>query len=314
MNSSSENFDSVFNSLESFENMNAPLTENFSWIKPVARPTYCDGVYCGIPQEKAFAKYENRNFTSVTSDYGFNQPDYNQKSYMKFKSGESKLQNFHIPIDKNRGYTTTESPSGFSDLERIKGLYRDVTAGSTKTGTISSKGLSSPATEYSDFRKSTNKPSSRVTVSSPKTVSSSKIVSSPKTVSTKQSVASSIVKSIYFPKTSSVAKTSSAPKTTSVSAPKTTSSAPKTTSVSVPKTTSSAPKTTSSAPKTTSSAPKTTSSAPKTTSSAPVTTSSAPKTSSSKVSSSPKASSVSAVTTSSSPKLSSAVSTKSSKK
>ena len=313
MNSSSENFDSVFNSLESFENMNAPLTENFSWIKPVARPTYGDGVYCGIPQEKAFAKYENRNFTSVTSDYGFNQPDYNQKSYMKFKSGESKLQNFHIPIDKNRGYTTTESPSGFSDLEPIKGLYRDVTAGSTKTGTISSKGLSSPASEYSDFRKSTNKPSSRVTVSSPKTVSSSKIVSSPKTVSTKQSVASSIVKSIYFPKTSSV----SAPKTTS-SAPKTTSSAP-TASVSVPKTTSSAPKTTSSAPTASVSAPKTTSSAPKTSSVSPVTTSSAPKTASSKVSSSPKASSVSAVTTSSAPqtsssKLSSTVSTKSSKK
>jgi hypothetical protein len=266
MNSSSENFDSVFNSLESFENMNAPLTENFSWIKPVARPTFCEGVYCGIPQEKAFAKYENRNFTSVQSDYGFNQPTYNQKSYMKFKSGASKLQNFDIPVDKNRGYSTTESPSNFSDLEPIKGLYRDVTTnGAIKSSSyISSKGLSSPASEYTDFRTSTSKPSTaRVTHSSAKTVS------------TKPSVATSIVKSIFFP-TSSVPTISSVATKSSAS---TKSSVPKTSSSKV-----SSVVTTSYAPKTSSSKASSSKASSSTVSSSKASPSSSSKVSSSKVS------------------------------
>jgi len=109
MNFSSENF-----------------TENFAEIKPKQPTVFCDGLYCGIPMEKTFAKYENRNFTSTKSDYGFNAPVFNEKRSSKFKSLASQLQKVEYKKDK-RVFTPISSPSGFGDFEPIQGLYKDIT-------------------------------------------------------------------------------------------------------------------------------------------------------------------------------------------
>jgi hypothetical protein len=109
MNFSSENF-----------------TENFAEIKPKQPTVFCDGLYCGIPMEKTFAKYENRNFTSTKSDYGFNAPVFNEKRSSKFKSLASQLQKVEYQKDK-RVFTPISSPSGFGDFEPIQGLYKDIT-------------------------------------------------------------------------------------------------------------------------------------------------------------------------------------------
>jgi len=157
MNSSSENFESLFNGFENFNNSNSPLTENFSWIHPREPKVFCGGVYCGIPIEKTFAKYENRNITSTTSKYGFNAPVFNEKRSMKFKSLASELQKAEYPKDK-RGYTPISSPSGFSDYEPIQGLFKDVTLEGAIRSKLRGKNTTSEySSEYDNLRSSTNK-------------------------------------------------------------------------------------------------------------------------------------------------------------
>jgi hypothetical protein len=228
MNFSSENFESTFNSFENFNNINSqPLTENFSWIKPREPKVFCDGLYCGIPQEKAFAKYENRNYTKVTSKYGFNAPSFNERRSMKFKSLATQLQKLEYPKDK-RGFTAVSAPSDFSDFEPIQGLYRDITLdGAIKAkkmgksiANVSSENVSSPklsSSEYNDFRKNTNLPTIKFSQRS-KIVpvnQSSATVSSSKAPSIVTSKTPSSKISVSIPPTSSV-KVSSAVPTSSV--------------------------------------------------------------------------------------------------
>jgi hypothetical protein len=183
MNSSTENFESEFNSFENYNNINAAgenLTENFSWISPKEPKILCNGVYCGIPMEKAFAKYENRNFTSTKSNYGFNAPSFNEKRSMKFKSLASEIQRPEYPKDK-RGFSAVSSPSGFNDFEPIKGLYKDITLDgaiksrfsknliSPKSSRETSPQVTSPqlsTSDYNRFRSSAKKVSQRNTTSS----------------------------------------------------------------------------------------------------------------------------------------------------
>ena len=167
MNTSSENFETTFHSFENFNNINSqPLTENFSWIKPRAPKVFCDGLYCGIPQEKAYAKYQNRNYTKITSKYGFNAPSFNERRSLKFKSLATQLQKVEYPKDK-RGFTSVSAPSDFSDYEPVQGLYRDITLegairakkmGKSIANVSSDKvsPLQLSSSEYNDFRKIKN--------------------------------------------------------------------------------------------------------------------------------------------------------------
>jgi len=211
MNSSTENFESEFNSFENYNNINAAgenLTENFSWISPKEPKILCNGVYCGIPMEKAFAKYENRNFTSTKSNYGFNAPSFNEKRSMKFKSLASEIQRPEYPKDK-RGFSAVSSPSGFNDFEPIKGLYKDITLDgaiksrfsknliSPKSSRETSPQVTSPqlsTSDYNRFRSSAKKVSQRNTTSSSR-VSSSRVSSSRLSPSVKSNVVSSVVSS-----------------------------------------------------------------------------------------------------------------------
>jgi hypothetical protein len=199
MNTSSENFESTFNSLENFNNINTPLTENFSWIKPREPKVFCGNVYCGIPMEKAFAKYENRNFTRITSKYGFNAPVFNEKRSMKFKSLASELQNVEYPKDK-RGFTAVSSPSGFSEYEPIQGLYKDITLDGAIKSKLRGKRVTSPkitSSEYSNFRSSTNKTHQRASSKGSSGKSSKRSSERNLSSAAKSSIASSIVRSFY---------------------------------------------------------------------------------------------------------------------
>jgi hypothetical protein len=205
MNSSSENFESLFNGFENFNNTNSPLTESFSWIHPREPKVFCDGLYCGIPIEKAFAKYENRNITSTTSKYGFNAPVFNERRSMKFKSLASEFQKSEAPKDK-RGFTPISSPSGFSDFEPIKGLYKDITLdGAIKSKLRGKNTTSEYSSEYDNLRSSTNK----------SYVSKNKNRSSQRNMSSTKSSVVSLASSILSPVSTSSSVKSSSPRRSS---------------------------------------------------------------------------------------------------
>jgi hypothetical protein len=197
MNFSSENF-----------------TENFADIKYKEPTVFCDGLYCGIPMEKTFAKYENRNFTSTKSNYGFNAPVFNEKRSSKFKSLASELQRVQYTKDK-RSFTPISSPSGFGDFEPIQGLFRDITLDgairSKKRGIVSSSKLSSSviSSDSSDLKNSSILSKSQSTTRSTQR----------NTTTDKSKLASSIVSSVYPKVISSTLSSPSVPKksTTSVS-------------------------------------------------------------------------------------------------
>ena len=200
-------------SSENYNNMNSSFSENFSDIKYKEPTVFCDGLYCGIPMEKTFAKYENRNFTSTKSDYGFNAPVFNEKRSKKFKSLASELQRVQYTKDK-RVLTPISSPSGFSDFEPIQGLFRDITLEgairSKQRGVGSSSKLSS-----SKLSSSINSNSSELKNSSVISQSQSKAKSTQRNTENttdKSKLASSIVSSVYPTVKSSTLSSPSVPK------------------------------------------------------------------------------------------------------
>jgi len=198
-------------SSENYNNMNASFSENFSEIKHTEPTVFCDGLYCGIPMEKTFARYENRNFTSTKSDYGFNAPVFNEKRSKKFKSLASELQRVQYTKDK-RVFTPISSPSGFSDFEPIQGLFRDITL----DGAIRSKqrGIGSPSKLSSSKLSSTiNSNSSELKNSAVTSPSQSTFKSTQRNTSTdKSKLTSSVVSSVYPNVKSSTLSSPSVPK------------------------------------------------------------------------------------------------------
>jgi hypothetical protein len=201
-------------SSENYNNMSASFNENFSNIKYKEPTVFCDGLYCGIPMEKTFAKYENRNFSSYKSDYGFNVPVFNEKRSKKFKSLASELQRVQYTKDK-RSFTPISSPSGFSDFEPIQGLFRDITL----EGAIRSKqrGIGSPSKLSSTALKSNSSQLKTSTVLSQSTAKSTQRNTSD--ISDKNKLSSTVISSVYPSVKSSTLSSPSVPKkitTTSV--------------------------------------------------------------------------------------------------
>ena len=197
MNFSSENF-----------------SENFSDIKYKEPTVFCDGLYCGIPMEKTFAKYENRNFTSTKSDFGFNAPVFNEKRSKKFKSLASELQRVQYTKDK-RVFSPISSPSGFSDFEPIQGLFRDITL----EGAIRSKqrGVGSSSKLSSSKLSSTNLSSNSSELKNSSVISKSQSTvrstqRNTENTTDKSKLASSIVSSVYPTIKSSTLSSPSVPK------------------------------------------------------------------------------------------------------
>lgn len=194
-------------SSENYNNMNASFSENFSDIKYKEPTVFCDGLYCGLPMEKTFAKYENRNFTSTKSDYGFNAPVFNEKRSKKFKSLASELQRVQYTKDK-RVFTPISSPSGFSDFEPIQGLFRDITLDgairSKQRGVVSSSKLSSTKSDSSELKNSTIVSQSQSTDKSTQR--------NTENTTDKSKLSSSIVSSVYPNVKSSTLSSPSVPK------------------------------------------------------------------------------------------------------